>query len=298
MKAEERKEIETNSLIHTVQKLRQRVTGRTLYYLVGTVAVIVGAFLLYRYLTGERSKTRDAGLMQFLAADTREKLKQGMEEHRGTTLGNMFKLELARDLLYDEGLPKLGTDSSEARRQAAASVEQARTYWQELTGEFKQHEQRDLLQEAWLAMAEAESALVGLPTAEGGNDSRGSADKVIEYYDNAASIFPDTEFSKRYKAHADKIRSNKEQFVATQKAVYKPRESSPGGVPPKFDDPLGSSLFPKKDSTLPKIEVPLLPPPPGGKTDVPPAPPLPTTDPKKTPDPKPAEAPKADPKAK
>ena len=137
MKAEERKEIETNSLVHAVQKARERVTGRTLYYLIGTLAMVIGGVLLYRYLTNEKSKNRDAGLMQLITADTPEKLKQGMEDHRGTTLGSMFKLQLARHLLLNEGLPKLGTDRTEDRKAAAASVEQARAYYLDLTGELE-----------------------------------------------------------------------------------------------------------------------------------------------------------------
>jgi len=102
MKAEDRKVIETNSLVHLGQKLRERLTGRNLYYLVGTLAIVVGAILLYRYLTGEKSKARDAGLLQLYSADTAEKLKQGMEDHRGTVLGSMFKMQLARRMLLGE----------------------------------------------------------------------------------------------------------------------------------------------------------------------------------------------------
>jgi hypothetical protein len=275
-----------------------------LYYVVGTVALVVGGIPLYRYLTNERSKTRDAVLIQLVNADTPEKLKQGMEDHRGTVLGSVFKLQLARHLLLSEGLPRLGTDNSDARKQAANAVADARGYYLDLTSELKEKDEPALVQEAWLGAAQAEEALVGLPTAEGGTDSRGSADKVIEYYDKAASIFPDSEFSKRYKAYADKIRANKEQFVATQKAIYKPREALPP-LPPRKDDPFGSLLpgLPKTDTTLPKIEVPAPPkagtPPGVGTTTTtrppPPAPPL-SPDPKN--DPKPAEPPKADPKAK
>lgn len=305
MKAEQRKEIETNSLIHAVQKLRERVTGRTLYYVIGAAALVIGGILLYRYLTGEKSRARDAGLIQLVNADTPEKLKQGMEDHRGTVLGSIFKLQLARYYLLSEGLPRLGTDNSDDRKKAAASVEQARGYYLDLTGELKQGDEPALVQEAWLGAAQAEEALVGLPTAEGGTDSRGSADKTIEYYEKAAAIFPDSEFSKRYKAHVDKIKANKDQFVATKKAIYKPREVLPLG-PPKKDDPFfglgGLPPLPKTDPGLPRIEPP---PPPKAETPkssttpaVPPPPaPPPAGEPKKTPEPKPGEAPKADPKA-
>jgi len=307
MKAEERKEIETNSLVHAVQKVRERVTGRTLYYVIGTAALVIGGILLYRYLTGEKSRNRDAGLMQLINADTAEKLKQGMEDHRGTTLGSTFKLQLARHLLLNEGLPKLGTDSTDARKQAAASVEQARGYYLELTGELKQKEAAALVQEAWHSTAQAEEALVGLPTAPGGTDSRGNVDKVVEYYEKSASIFPDSEPSKRDKARAEKIKANKDQFVADQKKIYAEHPPTPSfDLPPRKGGPLPSlpgtepppapkaDATPKVDApTPPKADVPAAP-----KIEVPALPPPPTPDPKKTPDPNPPETPKADPKAK
>ena len=104
-------------------------------------------------------------------------------------------MQLARYMLKNEGLPKLGTDSKTSRDQARASVEQARTYYLDLTSELKEKEQAALVQEAWVGAAQAEEPLVGLPTTDGGTDSRGEVDKAIKYYQQAGSIFPDTEFS-------------------------------------------------------------------------------------------------------
>jgi hypothetical protein len=274
MKAEQRKEIETNSLILTVQKLRQRITGRTVYYIVGTIALIVAGILLYYYFAGESKKARDAVLLQLANADTPEKLKEGMESHRGTVYGSLFKLDLARYQLRIDGIPRLGTENSTARQQAANSVEEARNYFLELTSEFKEKEEPALVQEAWLGAAEAEEALVGLPTPpkpDGTTELRGNVDKTIQYYDNAGDIFPDTEFSKRYKARADKIRANKEQFVADQKAIYKPVTSLFGPTPPKAE----------ADPPLPKTDTP-----PVGPSVPPPPVPPPVVDPKST-EPKP-----------
>src|SRR5215213_2956087 len=169
MKAEQRKEIETNSLVLAVQRARQRLTGRNLYYVAGVAAIVVGGILLYRYLTSTSTKARDAVLIQLASADTPEKLQAGMEEHRGTVYGSWFKMNLARHELLNEGLPKVGTPSSEQRKQAAASLEKARTHFLELTGELKQKDDPALLQEAWYGAAQAEEALVGMPTADGGN---------------------------------------------------------------------------------------------------------------------------------
>ena len=311
MKADQRKELETNSLVLAVQRARQRLTGRNVYYLVGTLALIVGAVLVYRYLTRTSSKARDAVLLQLASADTPEKLKAGMEEHRGTVYGSLFKMRLADHYLLNEGLPKLGTDSDEQRKSAVAAVEQARTYYVELTGELKEKEEPALLQQAWHGAGEAEAALVGMPTAAGGTDSRGSADKAIEYFRKAAGIFPDSEPSKRYKERADKLEANKEQFVATQKKLYSERPAPSFSPPPGKGSPHGSGLpsFPDIKSPLepdappaPKADTPKLDLPPVPKGDAPKIdiPPIPATpDPKKTtPDPRPADPPKTDPKAK
>ncbi|HEX3152269.1 MAG TPA: hypothetical protein VHR66_29615 [Gemmataceae bacterium] len=323
MKAEERKEIETNSMVLAYQKLRQRVTGRTLYYVIGVVLVIVAGILIYRYMTHQSATARDAILLQLDAADTPEKLKQGMEDHRGTLYGSLFKKRLAEHELLNEGLPKLGTDRMEDRKRAAASVEAARGRYLELTSELKQKEEPALVQIAWHEAGRAEEALVGFPTTDGGPDSsRGNLDKAIEYYTNAASIFPDSEISKSYKAWAEKLKANKVQMIATQKEIYKQAERPvlppltkddpfpglPGLPPPPKTELPGAPKLPAIPGD-PKIEVPAIPkpadivPPPMPDPKKTPEPEKPTetpkpADPKKTPEPtKPAD-PKADPKAK
>jgi hypothetical protein len=319
MKAEERKEIETNSMVLAVQKLRQRVTGRTLYYVIGIVAIIVAGILIYRYMTHQSAVARDAILLQLDAADTPQKLKQGMEDHRGTFYGSLFKKRLAEYELLNDGLPKLGTDRWEDRKSAAASVEAARGHYLELTAELKQKDEPALVQIAWLEAGRAEEALVGFPTADGGPDSsRGNLDKAIEYYEKAASIFPDSDLSKRYKARAEMLKANKVQFTATQKEIYKQVER-PALPPLPSGDPLKGlpGLSPPSKTELPgipsdpKLDVPAIPkpadvvPPPMPDPKKAPEAPKPTdppkaVDPKKAPEPpKPSDPPKtADPKAK
>jgi hypothetical protein len=320
MKAEQRKEIETNSLVLLVQRIRKNANWRTVYYIVGAIALIVTGIILYRYFTSESGRARDAILEQLAAADTVEKLKQGIEDHRGTVYGSLFKLHLARHLLKTEGLPKLGTDRWDPRTRAADNIEQARTYYLELTGELKEKDQASLVQEAWIGAAQAEEALVGLPKTEGGSDSRGDVNKAIEYYEKAGSIFADTDFSKRYKERAEKLTNTKDEFVAAQKAFYKPIERPT--FPTGKNDPLGPGLPPIPGG--PKIDIPggpVIPPPPkpteeGNKVDpnssvppkveLPPIPPVPTPpEPKKSEpskvepkpaDPKSNDSPKADPK--
>ena len=285
-------------LVLAVQRFRKHATGRTAYYAIGTVALIAAAFFTYRYFARENTKAKDAVLLQLASADTPEKLKQGMEDHRGSVYGSLFKINLARHMLLNEGLPRLGTEQSTARNLAAASVEEGRAYYLELTSELKEKDEPALVQEAWGNAGQAEEALIGLPATQGGTDYRGNIDKAIEYYEKAGLIFPDTEFSKKYKARADTLRSNKEQFVADQKAIYKPAELPPKLPPtPGKTDPLGppGPLLPPlpllpKGNEPPFPPTPVLPPIPAPESKVP-------ADPKKSPDLKPPDSPKpADPK--
>ena len=259
MKAEERKEIETNSLVLLVQRIRRNANWRAVYYIVGALALLITGIILYRYFTSESLRARDAIMEQLAAADTVDKLKEGMEQHRGTFYGSLFKLHLARYLLKTDGLPKLGTDRWDPRNRAAENIENARAYYIELTGELKEKEHPALVQESWIGAAQAEEALVGLPKTEGGSDSRGDVNKAIEYYENAAKIFADTEFSKRYKERADKLKNTKDEFVAAQRAFYKPVERS-AFPPPGKNDPFGPPI-----PGGPKLDIPggpVIPPPP------------------------------------
>jgi hypothetical protein len=287
MKAEKRKEIETNSMVLLVQRWRKHANSRTLYYVAGAVILIAAGIILYRYFSSTSEKARDAVLTELANANTPEKLKQGMEHHRGTAYGSLFKMHLARYLLKVDGLPRLGTDNNDTRRLAANSIEEARNFFVELTSEFKEKEQPGLVQEAWLSAAQAEEALIGLPVAEG-TGFRGDVDKAIQYYQNAGAIFADTDFSKRYVERAENLKTNKEQFVASQKEIYKPIEHppSPFGKPdpfgkdlpswpfgPKADTPGGPVIPPppgvdSKKPDTPRIELPPLPEPPDAKAPI------------------------------
>ena len=131
----------------------------------------------------------------------------------------------------------------------------------------------------------------------GGTDYRGNVDKAIEYYEKAAAIFPDTDFSKKYKARADKLRANKDQFVADQKAIYKPIEALPPfklpPLPGKTDSlsPFGPIIPPLPSTPKVDVPIPIIPP-------IIPDPKVPA-DPKKSPDLKAPDLPKpVDPKGK
>ena len=220
MQADEQKDLETNSLVESFSSLKSKIDGRTLYYMLGTVFLIVAGVLLFRYFVKQKTLTRDAIVLEIEAANSRDSLKKIMEDHRGTIFGSIAKIHLARLELNVDGLEKIGTDKLEDRNKAASSLENAREHYSALTKELQKNEEPALLQEAWVGLARAEEALVGLPTKEGAGDSRGDADKAIEAYLNAGKIFPELELSKSYGTKANQLKENKSKFIETQKAFY------------------------------------------------------------------------------
>ncbi|WP_020469210.1 YfgM family protein [Zavarzinella formosa] len=220
MQADEQKDLETNSLVQSLSSVKNKIDGRTLYYILGTALLIVAGVLLFRYFSKQKTQARDAKVLQLETADTADKLKALMEEQRGTIFGSIAKLHMARRALTVDGLEKIGTDKPDDRKKAANSLDDAKKYFTDLTKEFKSYDEPAMLQEAWVGLAQAEEALVGLPTTEGGSDSRGDADKAIEAYTQAGSIFPDLELSKKYAARAKELKDDKAKFIEAQKAFY------------------------------------------------------------------------------
>jgi tetratricopeptide (TPR) repeat protein len=249
MKADEQKAIETNSLAQSLAKVKEQTSSKTLYLIGGAVALVFAGILAWNYFAADRARGRDVKIIELETADTAKKLDDYIKQYEGTPLGNIAKMHLGRRSLGPEGLEKLGTNDKEARRQAVASIEQARKLFLELAEKWK--DEPALTQETWFNAALAEETLVGMPTTDGGTDSRGSLDKAIEYYKKAAAIFPESDASKRYLKLAEEREKNKDGFLAAQKAFYKERELPVLPPLPKFPeiiDPL------KKDEPKPDVK--------------------------------------------
>lgn len=272
MQADEQKDLETNSLVESFSSLKSKIDGRSLYYFFGTICLIVAAVLFFRYLARQKTLARDEMLLRLESADTPEKLKEIMEQYRGSYVASNAKLHLARRELTSLGLEKIGTDNSKDFEDAVENLESARTKFSELVKEFKANDDAALLQECWLGIARAEETLVGVAGKSSGAD-RGDLDKSIEAYTKAAAIFPTSELSKAYAARAKELKENKAKFIEAQKAYYsKPTPPTPPITPdpktsktpvtpdPKVTPPaipelkLPDPATPKKDSEPKKVE--------------------------------------------
>ncbi|MCE9534501.1 MAG: hypothetical protein K8T89_25775 [Planctomycetes bacterium] len=219
MKADERKENETNALRQWLAKMATRMEGRWLYTLVGVVVLGAAAIFITMYWYSSRAAARSNRIMEFNSADTEKKLNDLIksDSHKSHETVIWSKLELARIALYPDGITKLGSLNSKDRNAAIAKVEEGRKAYLDISNEFK--DRSAIQQEIWFSLAAAEEVLLGTKKADNEAEYRGSFDKMIEYYGKAAAINPDSEVSKRYAAKAKEMQANRETVIMTYRRL-------------------------------------------------------------------------------
>ncbi len=195
MKAEHRKELETNVLADRMGKLVESVrTGPTgslrVGIVIGLVIVALGlGYYLYQASHGDTSKL----WTQLDAAKDPKELEELANANHGTIPARTARFELARIFLAD-GVRNLGSsvkppDSPQTLHEVAVeSLEKARTTYAELSGEVRDLPM--LAQEAMMGAAKAEESLCGSTGPD--NQPRGSLDRALELYQKLADAQPET----------------------------------------------------------------------------------------------------------
>lgn len=213
MKADEKKENVTNSLRVWLEHVTERLKGRALYTVVGSIVLVAAAIFVVWYWTSSRATAKSARLLEFSQADTDEKLKQiiSSDNHQNKPTAVWAKLERARIVLYREGIDKLGSQRKEDHTAAVDKIEEGRKLYSELLNELKDEA---LKQEAYWSIARSEEVLSATPKADKATEYRGSLDKAIDNYRKASQIEPASEASKAYKAKADNLQANKGEIEA------------------------------------------------------------------------------------
>lgn len=250
MHADEKKEIEINSLESWIRRTYDSLAKKSLYsYVFIGGLIILGLFALNWWL-GARAGQKAKTWIELETLDTREQLKRFAEEHRGEVTGDLARLRIARVDVGTDGLMKLGTRDSEQRKSALTNLVEGRKVYLEVAPLLK--DSKSLQIEAWLGAAKAEEALIGATLGEG-ETSLGNADKAIEYYEKALGLLGDSEEGKELKKYVTDFKASKEKIVKNYTelhAAMKPLE------PIKFDD---KKEEPKKEEAKkeePKKEEP------------------------------------------
>jgi hypothetical protein len=170
MKAEHRKELQTNVLADRLGKLYQNLktgpqsTSLTVWILVGLVVAVVVAWFLF-----QRSPALPWTDLQ--AADDK-KLEELSQKHPGTPLARVARFQEARNLLQS------------GQRELAASPEIAVKDLADASGRYEQ-----LAAESTDDPLLREEALLGVATAE---ECLGHLDRAQDFYEKLAAVAPES----------------------------------------------------------------------------------------------------------
>jgi hypothetical protein len=210
MKAEHRKELETNALADWLgQRVETLKQGSKNSYLILGVAVLVGAVALAGYYLYSRSRTSSSALWyKYDTASSLDELDKLAADNRGTMAARLARFEVARASLA-QGVQNLSNPDQHAS--ALDNLERARTLYEELAPQVK--DTPILQKEALMGVATAEESLLGSGKAA-------SLDKAQEYYQRVADTFPDTDEGKAASKRAEelanpKTRAEIEKFYVT-----------------------------------------------------------------------------------
>jgi tetratricopeptide (TPR) repeat protein len=174
MKAEHRKELETNKLADKiggfVESFKEGPSRNAIIY--GSVVLVaLVLFVVYRWVSANATANDSARWLSWDQVSTRETLDSFISENSDTEQGRLARFERARlDLV--EGLSRLG---SLGRADAVKSVQRAAESYKQLAGESGNTPQ--LTQEALLNAAKAYESL-------------GEFEQAKQFYGRLARDFP------------------------------------------------------------------------------------------------------------
>jgi hypothetical protein len=221
MKAEHRKELQTNELADWLGRTYQSIkSGNRNYWIGGVIVVAVAAvigYFVYRLDTG--SSASMAALMKLQTANTVQDLEKIAQENTGTVPARTARFEVAR-ILYQEGVRDL---PSASRSEAIGKLTKARGLYQQLADECR--DSPVLAQEAVMWQARIEESLSGANDPDKPNTRAGSIDEAIKLYQKLALMQPESFETKAAAERAKFLQDNKSKIEAFYATLNQPAPS-------------------------------------------------------------------------
>lgn len=204
MKAEHRKELQTNELAdwmgHKLDDLKANKRSWTTAALI--VLIVAGAIAAAVYfLKGSVSGSTTWGKLN-TTSDVKG-LEDLAKENPNTRVGRAARFEVAR-MQYQEAIHDLS--SPELRASALTKLQKARELYDQLLAESKDAPQ--LSQEALMWLAKIEEALINATNPDKPGDKLGDIDRAIAAYQKLGQLTPET-FQTKAAAERGKLLQDK-----------------------------------------------------------------------------------------
>ncbi len=189
MKAEHRKELQTNALAdhlgRFVESLKAGPRASTIVWIL--VILIVGVFVAWKVIDNRWYNTNSELWTRLDAASTPLDLSRLASENRGTVPARTARFQEAR-IHLQEGLQRLG--ATEQHLFAVESLQRARTLYQQLAQEFP--DTPVLYQESLMALAQIEESLSGAAKPDQPGQTLGDLTQALHYYQKLADSKPES----------------------------------------------------------------------------------------------------------
>jgi hypothetical protein len=243
MKAEHRKQLETNELAKRVSSTVEsaKLHPQRIGVIVAVIVLLVaGGIGWYYYSSAKTANLSHLWTRLNASADIKD-LEEIANDGRGTVPGRVARFQLARRLLTQLGLDQLTAGTAEQRTAAAANIEKARSEYEGLYKEVSGTNEIMLAREALLGQAKAEEALAGVPKADNPSQARGSTEKALSLYREVVQKYPDSFQAKEAEKRVKEFEANRgkiDQFYN------------------QLREALAAKNEPPKPPTMPSLESP------------------------------------------
>jgi predicted negative regulator of RcsB-dependent stress response len=218
MKAQHRKELQTNALADRIGRFLQSAktgpsrTTVVIWSLILLAIAVLAGWLAYDYYA---KKENSALTRELEEASTRKAYKDIADAHPNTPAGRMALMQFARMALHD-GLDHLYAGMPDERAAAKEDIEKARDAFEKLAKDFK--DTPALAQEALLSAAKARESL-------------GDFDGALHAYQQAAQSDKDSYLGKQAEARANDLGdpSKRKEIESFYQAMDKYTDYKPQG---------------------------------------------------------------------
>ncbi|MFL5245442.1 MAG: tetratricopeptide repeat protein [Gemmataceae bacterium] len=193
MKAQHRKELQTNALADRVNRMVEAAKagpGRTTWVVAGVVVLALALYAGWRYYSDSAADKRTTLWLEVDEATTPEALDEIIQKSSNSIPGQVARLEQAR-LSYRQGIERLY--SATDRGKAKADLQKAQELYDQVARESSNPPV--MIQEALMGSAKARESL-------------GEVDDAVAAYEKLAKDYPTSALGKEAEERAKQVREN------------------------------------------------------------------------------------------